>query len=515
MKRICIIPAAGLATRLRPLSNCMSKAMVPVCGKPILGHIFDILEDIVDEVIVVTGDHGDIDEFVSRQSNRKMIIKTVKQPKAVGPLDAIGRGWSIANATANDSVLIWLGDTLIADREEVRFISASVKDAPTCRVAVSEVQDWSRWCMAKFSENNEVVYFDKPSKKPDTQNAVIGLYWFARAEDFSAALSKGLEESFEIKSMLDCVNADTRLVNMKSWLDCGDLPSLADATSKLISKKSRAHNVVSIQDGVVTKYLECDDERNWYKAIQSEGSIRRLMPQYIADQGNTGFSIDVCSGNTLQDMLVFDNIRPDAWLHIIKRVFRQYAVAFLTDENERKSTSDPHYMFHWNIKQRFDQATAQGIAIPHSMYIFLNESYHQLENRQAYVHMYNVIHGDFHFGNIFYDASCDKVKAIDPRGNWDGMQSTHGYALYDFAKFAQSVFAGYAWIVSGVPVDEKLRKELTEHMRTLYHPLVFDLVKRYAVLLQVSAIPLHYDNPERQRAMLEASMKYMKEVAPQ
>ena len=83
--------------------------------------------------------------------------------------------------------------------------------------------------------------------------------------------------------------------------------------------------------------------------------------------------------------------------------------------------------------------------------------------------------------------------------------------LYDFAKLLQSVYAGYAWVVSGVPVNEKLRTELTEHIKTFMHPLLFDLAKRYALLLQLSAIPLHYDNPDRQRRMLETSMKYILE----
>jgi 5-methylthioribose kinase len=238
------------------------------------------------------------------------------------------------------------------------------------------------------------------------------------------------------------------------------------------------------------------------------------MPQYISDEGDNGFSIEVCSGNTLQDMLVFDNIRSDAWLHILKRVMKQYLIAFDTCENACEATSDPHYMFHWNITQRFNQSERQGISIPHSAKVFLDETYMLLAKRMHYVGMYNVIHGDFHFGNIFYDASCDKVKAIDPRGNWDGRQTTSGYMLYDFAKLLQSVYAGYAWVVSGVPVNEKLRTELTEHIKTFMHPLVFDLAKRYALLLQLSAIPLHYDNPDRQRRMLETSMKYILEQHP-
>ena len=44
MKTLVIIPDAGLATRMQPLSATMSKAMIPVCGKPILARILKKLE---------------------------------------------------------------------------------------------------------------------------------------------------------------------------------------------------------------------------------------------------------------------------------------------------------------------------------------------------------------------------------------------------------------------------------------------------------------------------------------
>ena len=55
-----IIPAAGIGERLRPLTLTRSKVLLPVAGKPIIGHIYDRLALTgIKDVTVIIGYYGE------------------------------------------------------------------------------------------------------------------------------------------------------------------------------------------------------------------------------------------------------------------------------------------------------------------------------------------------------------------------------------------------------------------------------------------------------------------------
>ena len=129
-----VIPAAGAATRLRPLSSNTSKIMVRVNGKPTLDYIIEAVNGSVDEIVIIDGKFSDIREYCEVKHPN---IKFANQPSFDGPRDAIKIGMN-ALEDPDKPVVVWLGDAIILE-----------KDMPlgTDFLITKIVDDHKNWCM--------------------------------------------------------------------------------------------------------------------------------------------------------------------------------------------------------------------------------------------------------------------------------------------------------------------------------------------------------------------------------
>ena len=104
-----VIPAAGIGERLRPLTLTRPKVLLPVAGKPILGHILDrIVESGIKDVTIVVGYMGNqVIKYVRNHYN--LNFDFVEQKKRRGLGHAVLQGLD----SSDEPVLILLGDTIL------------------------------------------------------------------------------------------------------------------------------------------------------------------------------------------------------------------------------------------------------------------------------------------------------------------------------------------------------------------------------------------------------------------
>jgi UTP--glucose-1-phosphate uridylyltransferase len=133
-----VVPVAGLATRLRPLSRGVPKALLPVAGRPVIQHIVDELAACgFQRVVLVTGRGraGFAAHFAEADGPE---IVCVEQPRPLGLGDALLR----AAPEIDGAFAIALGDALLGHGAPVRVVerlAEAVRRGASVAIAVEEV----------------------------------------------------------------------------------------------------------------------------------------------------------------------------------------------------------------------------------------------------------------------------------------------------------------------------------------------------------------------------------------
>ena len=118
-----VVPAAGLGTRLRPLTDSASKEMLLLGGRPTLVGAF--LEAVAAEMervtLVVHPRKRDLTEWVAAEQGRwPFELRTVVQPEPLGALDAVRRG----REGGSEPCAVLFPDMLAPNQEGLRTVLA-------------------------------------------------------------------------------------------------------------------------------------------------------------------------------------------------------------------------------------------------------------------------------------------------------------------------------------------------------------------------------------------------------
>lgn len=485
-----VIPAAGAATRLRPLSSNTSKVMVRVNGKPCLDYIIEAVNGAVKEIIVVDGQFNDIREYCKIKHPN---IVCVNQPSLDGPRDAIAIGM---NALKNPKlpVVVWLGDAIILE-----------KDMPlgTDFLLTKEVEDQSAWCMWDGKK-----YYNKPLIPISNAVALVGLYSFSDGEKASLAFksSKDYDISDALK-IYEHSNKFNRIVTNK-WYDIGDLPTYYKTCAELLNLKARAFNRLNFNAdlGTICKTPDYHDvhsirtlsnEKKWYQSLSPEQSM--FTPRILPHETDLIMSYE--SGTLLSDLMLYENLPQSTWEYIIDRIFKIKLNYFNDSVNDSTLINDfsslSYKMWIEKSSSRLEQTNFKK-SIKEALLKYAKEIH-----RKTYP--IDVHHGDLHFANILYNQATDQFKFIDPRGEYGDFQNTLGDNIYDWAKLAHDLYFGYSSIVANVK-QNLMVKEIFLNKLNEYNLPTEDILKG-GLLLIATCIPLHYDDENRQQRMITKVME--------
>jgi len=186
---VCLVLAAGYATRLRPLTENYPKPLLCVKGKTILDWLLDDIDatGCVDRTIVVSN-HRFVEPFQKWTSNKRLASEvevlddgTFTNETRLGAVKDIEL--AIVNAQPNDDLLIVAGDNLL-DFSLAHFIAYAKRKATSCvmRYHERELGKLRQAGVASIDEKERVIRMEEKPAEPFA-NWCLPPFYFYRRED--------------------------------------------------------------------------------------------------------------------------------------------------------------------------------------------------------------------------------------------------------------------------------------------------------------------------------------------
>ena len=245
MTRKGIVLAGGSGTRLYPITQCISKQLLPVYDKPMIYYPLSVLmlADI-REVLVINTPHEQalFQRLLGDGSQWGMRIEYAVQPSPDGLAQALLIGEDFLDGAPSCLVL---GDNIFHGQgltELLRRADAREHGATVFGYWVREPQ---RYGVAEFDAEGRVIGLVEKPAEPRSNYAVTGLYFYdERASGFAKGLSPSTRGELEITDLNRCYLDAGELQLEKlgrgyAWLDTGTHESLMQASNFIETIEAR------------------------------------------------------------------------------------------------------------------------------------------------------------------------------------------------------------------------------------------------------------------------------------
>lgn len=257
-----IILAGGAGTRLYPLTMVTSKQLLPVYDKPMIYYPLStlMLAGIKDILIISTPvDTPRFEALLGDGSQFGINLSYKVQPSPDGLAQAFLLGEEFIG---DDACAMVLGDNIFYGNGFGRILRAAAENAEVngrATVFGYYVNDPERFGIVEFDDEGKVISVEEKPKKPKSNYAITGLYFYPAGVSARAGLVEPSERGeLEITTLNDIYlkagALDVQLLGRGfAWLDTGTMDSLVDAADFVRMVEQRQGVKISAPEEIAYK----------------------------------------------------------------------------------------------------------------------------------------------------------------------------------------------------------------------------------------------------------------------
>src|SRR2546421_11462730 len=240
-----IVLAGGAGTRLHPVTQVLSKQLLPVYDKPMIYYPLStlMLPGIRDILVISTPqDTPRFEQLLGdgRQWGLRLAYAAQPRPEGIAQAFLIGRDF-----IGGDRVALILGDNIFFGHDLGPLMMRGVERERGATVFAYTVNDPQRYGVVEFDESGRALSIEEKPKQPKSRYAVTGLYFYdADVVNIAAGLKPSARGELEITDVNRVyLSRGTLHVTVLgrgiAWLDTGTPEALLQAANYVAALEER------------------------------------------------------------------------------------------------------------------------------------------------------------------------------------------------------------------------------------------------------------------------------------